>query len=255
MFRLFFVLALAFLLSSFAKSKIKSANQSRGTAARSNCCASQAGYCKDGKDGKDGQNGKDGRDGINGDGEKGEPGMHGVNVNASIKGERGEPGQKGENACFFIEGEKGSVGQKGSQGQKGQKGMPGTCDDLSSSSSSGKRRCCKDECSTGLQFFEKVLDLPTREAVAFQHFTFNGSLFLTFGYHYGDVHKYKTSFMIYNMDESTEKLTFYDRHVRKVVWYLPSRDVASDKVPLHHSDHHKVNHQGLMKGDGGAEKL
>ena len=47
----------------------------------------------------------------------------------------------------------------------------------------------------------------------------------------------------------------YDRHVRKVVWYLPSRDVASDRVPLHHSDHHKVNHQGLMKGDGGAEKL
>ena len=47
----------------------------------------------------------------------------------------------------------------------------------------------------------------------------------------------------------------YDRHVRKVVWYLPSRDVASDTVPLHHNDHHKVNHQGLMKGDGGAEKL
>ena len=47
----------------------------------------------------------------------------------------------------------------------------------------------------------------------------------------------------------------YDRNVRKVVWYLPSRDVASDRVPLHHSDHHKVNHQGLMKGDGGAEKL
>ncbi|XP_066023031.1 complement C1q tumor necrosis factor-related protein 7-like [Pocillopora verrucosa] len=137
MFRLFFVLALAFLLSSVAKSQNKSANQSHGTARKSNCCASQAGYCKDGKDGKDGQNGRDGRDGINGrdgrdgtvgaKGAKGEPGIHGVNVNASFKGE------------------KGSVGEKGSQGLKGQKGMPGTCDDLSSSSSYGKSGCCKVE--------------------------------------------------------------------------------------------------------------
>ena len=51
--------------------------------------------------------------------------------------------------------------------------------------------------------------LPTRGAVAVQHFTVNGSLFLTFGNHYGDIHKYKTSSMVYKMDEPTEKFTLY----------------------------------------------
>ena len=46
----------------------------------------------------------------------------------------------------------------------------------------------------------------------------------------------------------------YDRHVRRVVWSLPSRDVASDKLLIHHSDHHKAKHQGLIKEEGSAEK-
>ena len=65
------------------------------------------------------------------------------------------------------------------------------------------------ECSTGFHFFEKVQDLPTRGAVAVQHFTVNGSLFFTSGNHYGDIHKYKTSSMVYKMDEPTEKFTLY----------------------------------------------
>ncbi|XP_022808763.1 veficolin-1-like [Stylophora pistillata] len=201
MFRLFFVLALAFLLSSFVKSQNKSANQSHGTAKKSNCCASRAGYCKDGKDGKDGQNGKDGRDGVNGrDGRDGPVGP---------KGEKGESGVCSVKEKAGVQGEKGSAGQKGSKGEKGQKGMLGTCDHQSSSSSSTKRECCKVECSTGFHFFEKVQDLPTRGAAAVQHFTINGSLFLAFGNYYGDIHYYKTSSMIYKMDETTGKFTFY----------------------------------------------
>ena len=46
----------------------------------------------------------------------------------------------------------------------------------------------------------------------------------------------------------------YDRHVRRVVWSLPSRDVASDKLLIHHSDHHKAKHQGMIKEEGSAEK-
>ena len=65
------------------------------------------------------------------------------------------------------------------------------------------------ECSTGFHFFEKVQDLPTRGATAVQHFTINGSLFLTFGNNRGDIQKHKTSSVVYKMDESTEKFTFY----------------------------------------------
>ena len=65
------------------------------------------------------------------------------------------------------------------------------------------------KCFTGFHFFEKVQDLPTREAAAVQHFTINRSLSLTFGNYYGGILKYKASSMIYNMDESTEKLTLY----------------------------------------------
>ena len=65
------------------------------------------------------------------------------------------------------------------------------------------------ECSTGFHFFEKVQDLPTRGATAVQHFTINGSLFLTFGNYRGDIHKYKTSSVVYKMDEPTEKFTLY----------------------------------------------
>ena len=47
------------------------------------------------------------------------------------------------------------------------------------------------ECSTGFYFFEKVQDLPTRGAAAVQHFTINGSLFLTFGNYQGDIQKHR----------------------------------------------------------------
>ena len=65
------------------------------------------------------------------------------------------------------------------------------------------------ECSTGFYFFEKVQDLPTRGAAAVQHFTINGSLFLTFGNNQGDIQKHKTGSVVYKMDEPTEKFTLY----------------------------------------------
>ncbi|KAJ7378985.1 receptor 98 [Desmophyllum pertusum] len=103
---------------------------------------------------------------------------------------------------FLIEGEKGSAGEKGSQGKQGQKGTPGTCDAQGSS-------CCTAGCSTGFHLFEKVQDLPTRGAKAVEHFTIDGSLFLAFANYYGDIHKHKTSSMIYKMDEPSGKFNLY----------------------------------------------
>ena len=42
-----------------------------------------------------------------------------------------------------------------------------------------------------------------------QHFTIDGSLFLTFANYYGDINKRKTSSMIYKMNESTGRFTLY----------------------------------------------
>ncbi|KAL9983285.1 hypothetical protein ACROYT_G005432 [Oculina patagonica] len=210
MFRLFFLLAFAFFLSSFGASQNKSANQSTGTATKPNCCVQQAGCGKDGKDGKDGQNGRDGRDGIMGPkGEKGDTGMRGLDGNAGIKGEKGEPGPRGKDGNYSAKGEKGSVGEKGSHGEKGQKGMPGTCDKQGSSSSPDKQTCCVTGCTAGFHLFEKVQDLPTKGASAVKHFTINGSLFLAFANYIGDSDNYKAHSMIYKMDEPTGKFTLY----------------------------------------------
>ena len=65
------------------------------------------------------------------------------------------------------------------------------------------------ECATGFHFFEKIQDLPTRAAADVQHFTIDGSLFLTFANYYGDINKRKTSSMIYKMNESTGRFTLY----------------------------------------------
>ena len=69
-------------------------------------------------------------------------------------------------------------------------------------------RCVKG-CTVGFHFFEKVQDLPTRGAYAVEHFTINGTLFLAFANYRGDINNYKTSSMIYKMDESTGKFALY----------------------------------------------
>ena len=66
-----------------------------------------------------------------------------------------------------------------------------------------------EDCSIGFHFFEKVQDLPTRGAVDVEHFTIDGSLFLAFANYHGDIKKYKTSSMIYKMDNSTGRLSLY----------------------------------------------
>ena len=65
------------------------------------------------------------------------------------------------------------------------------------------------DCSIGFHFFEKVQDLPTRGALDVEHFTIDGSLFLAFANYHGDIKKYKTSSMIYKMDNSTGRLSLY----------------------------------------------
>ena len=65
-------------------------------------------------------------------------------------------------------------------------------------------------CSAGFHLFEKVQDLPTREARAVEHFTINGTLFLAFANNRGDITKHKTSSMIYKMKESTGRFTLYE---------------------------------------------
>ena len=42
-----------------------------------------------------------------------------------------------------------------------------------------------------------------------EHFTINGSLFLAFANHRGDIKNYKTGSMIYKMNESTGRLSLY----------------------------------------------
>ena len=64
-------------------------------------------------------------------------------------------------------------------------------------------------CFSGLHFFEKVQDLPTRGAAGVEHFTINGRLFLAFANYYGDIYKHKTGSMIYKMNELTGKFNLY----------------------------------------------
>ena len=64
-------------------------------------------------------------------------------------------------------------------------------------------------CTTGFHFFEKVQDLPTRGASGVEHFSINRSLFLAFANYYGDIFKYKTSSMIFKMNEQTGKFNLY----------------------------------------------
>ena len=64
-------------------------------------------------------------------------------------------------------------------------------------------------CSTGLHFFEKVQDLPTRGAGDVEHFTVNGSVYLAFANYHGDIYKHKAVSMIYKMNELTGKFNLY----------------------------------------------
>ena len=61
-----------------------------------------------------------------------------------------------------------------------------------------------------IHFFEKVQDLPTRGAEDVEHFTINGSVFLAFANHHGDINNYKTGSMIYKMNEQTGKFNLYE---------------------------------------------
>ena len=64
-------------------------------------------------------------------------------------------------------------------------------------------------CFSGLHFFEKVQDLPTRGAGDVEHFTINGRLFLAFANYHGDNFKHRTGSMIYKMNEQTGKFILY----------------------------------------------
>ena len=64
-------------------------------------------------------------------------------------------------------------------------------------------------CFSGLHFFEKIQDLPTRGAAGVELFTIDGSLFLAFANYYGDIFKHKAGSMIYKMNEQTGQFTLY----------------------------------------------
>ena len=64
-------------------------------------------------------------------------------------------------------------------------------------------------CFSGLHFFEKVQDLPTRGAGDVEHFTINDRLFLAFSNYHGDIFKYKTDSVVYKMNEQTGKFNLY----------------------------------------------
>ena len=64
-------------------------------------------------------------------------------------------------------------------------------------------------CSTGLHFFEKVQDLPTRGARDVKHFTINGNVFLAVANYHGDIYKHKAVSMIYKINKQTGKFNLY----------------------------------------------
>ena len=82
-------------------------------------------------------------------------------------------------------------------------------------------------CSIGFHFFEKVQDLPTRGALDVEHFTIDGSLFLAFANHHGDIKKFKTSSMIYKMDNSTGRLSLYQTLQTRGAYYLEYFSIAN----------------------------
>ena len=59
-----------------------------------------------------------------------------------------------------------------------------------------------------------------------EHFTIDGSLFLAFANYHGDINKYKTSSMIYKMDESTGKFTLYQTMQTKGAYGLEYFSIA-----------------------------
>ena len=60
-----------------------------------------------------------------------------------------------------------------------------------------------------------------------EHFTIDGSLFLAFANHHGDIKKYKTSSMIYKMDNSTGRLSLYQTLQTRGAFDLEYFSVAS----------------------------
>ena len=59
-------------------------------------------------------------------------------------------------------------------------------------------------------YFEKYQDLPTRGALAVEHFTINGSLFLAFANYESDTaEKYNTDSFIYKFNDLTGKFFLY----------------------------------------------
>ena len=59
--------------------------------------------------------------------------------------------------------------------------------------------------------FEKVQDLPTQGAESVEHFTIDSGLYLAFANNYGDIKRFKTSSMVYKMDELTGKFSLYQK--------------------------------------------
>ena len=98
------------------------------------------------------------------------------------------------------------------------------------------------ECSYGFHFLEKIPDLPTRGAAGVEHFTIDGSLFLAFANYYGDINKYKTSSVIYKMDESTGRFTLYQTLQTRGGYGLEYFSIA-DKRFLAVANHHDGTHQ------------
>ena len=100
------------------------------------------------------------------------------------------------------------------------------------------------DCSIGLHFFEKVQDLPTRGAVGVEHFTIDGSLFLAFANYHGDIKKYKTSSMIYKMDNSTGRLSLYQTLQTRGAFDLEYFSIANKHflaVPTHYDGAYRVD--------------
>ena len=75
-----------------------------------------------------------------------------------------------------------------------------------------------------------------------EHFTIDGSLFLAFANHHGDINKYKTSSVIFKMDESTGRFTLYQTLQIRAAYDLEYFSIA-DKHFLAVANYYDGTHQ------------
>ena len=79
-----------------------------------------------------------------------------------------------------------------------------------------------------------------------EHFTIDGSLFLAFANYYGDIDKFKTSSMIYKMNESTGRFTLYQTLQTRGTYCLAYFSIANKHFLAVANSYDRTNELNLV---------